>query len=56
MVEEGYKGRRTRPFMLTWLDKDKRDLVSLYFRVLLVIMSKESAIFGSQRQQRKRRL
>ena len=50
MVEEGYGGRRTRPFMLTWLDKDGRDLVSLCFEVLLVIMSKESAIFRSQRQ------
>jgi hypothetical protein len=55
MVEEGYRGRRTRPFMLTWLGKDGRDLVSLCFGVLLVIMSKESVIFRSQRQQRKRK-
>jgi hypothetical protein len=47
VVEEGYKGRRTRPFILIWLDKDRRDLVSLYFRVLLIIILKESAIFRS---------
>ena len=38
MVEEGYRGRRTRPFMLMWLGKDGRDLVSLYFKVLLIII------------------
>ena len=42
--------------MLMWLGKDGRDLVSLCFRVLLVFMLKESAIFRSQRQQRKRML